>query len=58
MKKSIVLFMVNIETLKSLKYHTYLKKHYFFPLFPVIVKRKIKKYLKKKQQLRHWKFLV
>ena len=53
MKKSIVLFMVNIETLKSLKYHTYLKKHYFFPLFPVIVKRKIKKYFKKKNQLRH-----
>ena len=57
MKKFIVLFMVNIETLKSLKYHTYLKKHYFFPLFIVIVKTKIKKILKKEASTQKLKIL-
>ena len=49
--------MVSIENLKNLKYHTSLKKQ-FFLLFPVNAKIKMKKYLKKKNQLRYQKFLV
>ena len=34
------------------------KKHQFFLLFAVSVKMKVKKYLKKKNQLKYQKFLV
>ena len=52
MKKSIALFVVSIENLKNLKYHTSLKKYKFFLLFAVYVKLKMKKYLKKMNQLK------
>ena len=38
----VILFVVSIENLKNLKDHT-LKKHYFFLLFAVSVKVKMKK---------------
>ena len=53
MKKSIALFVVSIENLKALKYHRSSKKHYFILLFAVTVEMKMKKYLKKKNQLRY-----
>ena len=43
MKKFIALFAVSIENLENLKYHTSSKKHYFFVLFAVSVKMKMKK---------------
>ena len=43
MKKYIALFVVSIENLKNLKYHTSYKKRYFFLLFAVSVKIKMKK---------------
>ena len=50
-KKSILLFVANIEGLKTLKYINS-KKHYSFLLFSVSVAVKMKRYLKKKSQLR------
>ena len=52
LKKSIVLFVLNIKKLKTLKYHAFLKKHYFL-LFVVGVEIKMKRYLKKKNQLKY-----
>ena len=47
-----ILFCVeSTENLKNLNYHTFSKK--IFLLFPVKVKMKMKKYLKKKDQLRY-----
>ena len=44
MKKSMVLFVVSIENLKTLKYHTFSKKkNQFFLLLAVSVKRQMKK---------------
>ena len=48
----IALFAISIENLKSLKYHTSQKKQ-FCLLLAVGIKMKVKKYLKKKNQLRH-----
>ena len=48
-----VLFAGSIENLKNLKYHTSLEKHLSFLLFAVSGRMKIKKYLKKKIQLRY-----
>ena len=42
MKKCIVLFMVNIENLNTLKYHTFFLKKLFFLLFAVSATMKIK----------------
>ena len=36
------MFVVSIENLKNLKYHTSWKKHQFFLLFAVTVKMKMK----------------
>ena len=52
LKKSIVLFVLNIEKLKTLKYHAFLKKHCFL-LFAESVEVKMKGYLKKKNQLKY-----
>ena len=52
MKKSVVLFMVSVENLKTLKNHRFLKKQ-FFLLFAVSAKIKMKKYLKNKDQFRY-----
>ena len=51
MKNYIALFAVSTENLKNLKYHISWKKHYFFLLFAVSTIMKMKKYLKKKNQL-------
>ena len=48
----IALFLASIESLKTLKY-TFSKNHKFFLLFAISVKMKMKKYLKKKNQLRY-----
>ena len=53
MKKSIALFVVSIENLKTLKYHTFPEESYFFLLFAVSVRMKMKKNLKNKNQLRY-----
>ena len=53
----IALFAVIIKNLKILKYHTFWNKQ-FFLLCAVSVKMKMKKYLKKKNKLRYYKFLV
>ena len=42
MGKSIALFVVSIENLKTLKYHTFAKKHSFFLLFAVSLRMKMK----------------
>ena len=47
------MFAINIEHLKTLKYHIYLKKHDVFTLFAVSVVMNIKKYLNKKNQLKY-----
>ena len=52
LKKSIVLFVLNIKKLRTLKYHAFLKKHCFL-LFLVSVEIKMKRYLKKKNQLEY-----
>ena len=53
------LFAVSIENSKTLKYHSYSGNyHFFFKLFSVITTMKLKKYLKKKNQLRYQKLLV
>ena len=43
------MFAINIENLKKLKYHTFLKKPQVFLLFTVSVVMHIKKYLKNNQ---------
>ena len=53
MKKCIALFAVYIETIKTLKYHTFLKKHKSFLLFAVSAREMMKKCLKKKNRLRY-----
>ena len=54
MKKYIGLFAGKYrKLLKVLKCDTFSKKHLFFLLFAVKVKMKMKKYLKKKNQLRY-----
>ena len=45
--------MASTENLKFLEYHTYSKKHQFFLLFAVNGKMKMKKYLKKRNELRY-----
>ena len=52
MKKFISLFVVSIENLETQKYHTFLEKQYFL-LFAVSLRMKMKKYLKKNNQLRY-----
>ena len=56
-KNSIKLFVVSIENLRTLKYHTFSKKTLeettFFPLFAKKVKMKTKKYFKHKNQFRY-----
>ena len=47
-----MLFVVSIKDLKNLKYHTFSKKQ-FFVLFAVHAKAKVKKYLKKNNQLKY-----
>ena len=49
MEKSIALFVVSKENLKTLKYHTFAKKRLFFLLFAVSLRMKMKKHLKKNQ---------
>ena len=51
-KKSSV---ASIENLKALKYHIFSIKHEFFLSFVINVAVKMKKHLKKKNQLRHLK---
>ena len=58
MKKNFCVICGKYKKLKALKYHTFLKKHYFFLLFAVNVRMKMKKYLKKNNQLRYYKFLA
>ena len=43
---------------KILKHHTFSKKALVFLLFALTLKIKMKKYLKKKNHLRYYKFLV
>ena len=50
--KSVVIFLVSTENLKTLKYHTFSKKQ-LFQLFAVGVEMKMKKCLEKKNQLRY-----
>ena len=45
------LFAVSTENLKNLKHHISWKKHQLFLLFAVSVKMKMRKCLKKKNQL-------
>ena len=47
------MFAINIENLQTLKYHIFLEKHKLFLLFTVSVVMNIKKYLKKKNQLKY-----
>ena len=51
--KLIVSLAVSIECLKTLKYHTFSKKHYFFLLFAVSVAIKVKIYFKKKNKIKY-----
>ena len=44
---------VSIENSKIIKYHTFSKKHGLFLLFRVSEEMKMKKYLKKENQLRY-----
>ena len=48
----ILSFVVSKENLKNIKYHIFWKNHSFY-YFAVSVKMKMKKYLKKKNQLRY-----
>ena len=50
--KLTVSLAVSIEYLKTLKYHTFSKKHYFF-LFAVSVAIKMKIYFKKKNKIKY-----
>ena len=53
-----VLFVVKVQNLKNIKYHTSQKKHEFFLLFAISVKMKMKKCFQEKNQLKYYKFLV
>ena len=53
MKICIALFVVGIENLKVLKYDAFSKNISFFLFFAVSTKIEMKKYLKKKNQLRY-----
>ena len=54
MRKSIALLMICVENLKISKYHTFLKKkNQFFLFFAVRTQMKLKKFLKKNNQLRY-----
>ena len=50
-EKSIVLSGKSIKNFKSLKYYIFVIKHCFFLVFVARVEAKMKKYLKKKNQL-------
>ena len=50
-KKSIVLSVINIEQLKTLKYHTFSIKQLYL-LFVISMIVKIKQYLKERNRLR------
>ena len=50
-KKSIVLSVINIEKLKTLKYHTFSVKQ-FYLLFVISMTVKLKQYSKEKNRLR------
>ena len=52
-EKSIVLIVKGINNLKSLKYHIFDIKCYFFSVFVLSVELKMKKYLKKKNHLKY-----
>ena len=56
--KCILLGVKSIKSLKSLKHHIFAIKHYFFIVFVTNVEVKMKKYLKKKNQLKYLKFLA
>ena len=47
------MFAINIENLKTLRYHIFFKKHQIFLLFTVSAVMNIKKYLKMKNQLKY-----
>ena len=51
-EKSIVLSGKSIKNFKSLKYYIFVIKHCFFLVFVARVEPKMKKYLKKKNQLK------
>ena len=56
MKKKLLCFLwwkFSAENLKSVKYHTFSKKHLFFPLFAVSLRTKMKNYLKKNNQMKY-----
>ena len=53
MNKIYCIFVVKYWKLKTLKYHTFLKKHQFHVLFSVCATMKMKKYFRKKKQLRY-----
>ena len=42
-----------MKNLENLKYHIFLIKNYFFVVFVISVEVKMKKYLKKKNQLKY-----
>ena len=52
-EESIVLIVKGINNLKSLKYHIFVMKYYFFAVFVLCVEVKMKKYLKKKNHLKY-----
>ena len=51
-EKSIALSLKSIKNLKSLKYHIFVIKNYFFLVFVTRVEMKVKKYLRKKNKLK------
>ena len=58
MKKLYCVICSKYRKFEKLWYHTSLKKHQFFLLFAVSASMKMKNYLKKKNQLKYWKFSV
>ena len=48
-----MLIVKGINNLKSLKYHIFVMKYYFFAVFVLCVEVKMKKYLKKKNHLKY-----
>ena len=58
MKKLYCVICSKYRKFESLKYHKFQKKNQVFLIFEVSVKMKMKKYLKKKNQLKYYKFLV
>ena len=55
---STVVSVKSIKNSKSLKYHIFMIKHNCFIVFETSTEVKMKKYLKKKNQLKYSKFLV